>query len=217
MKRLSLLAILLSLLLSVALGQQAQPNKGADPEQMAIKALPPLLAATVTVKAADFTPVHGWMRGDSGTQQAIEAMLINGYDELAQWMKNGGRTIGPSFVIFNEDPATTPPQQLTCKVGYAVAEGAKGRHIVRIEKLPAMTAAVMRFQGQLGERAALRDTLSNWILARGYAPAGPLMEIYLNGHHRAATPMTDLAEIRWPVRRLLPRKPLGIETTSIGK
>jgi len=182
---------------------QVRPNSMGE---MVIRAVPPVTAATVLVKASDYAPNHGWEPGERGVEQATDAMLINGYDKLARWMKEGGRPAGPSFVIFNEDPATTEPQNLTCKIGYPVAEKETGRHLVTIEHMPAMTAAVVEHQGSPADRAAARDSLGKWIQSRGYAPAGPFMEIYLNGSHGNRSESDNRAEIRWPVRRTGPAR-----------
>jgi effector-binding domain-containing protein len=168
---------------------------------IAIRAVPPMKAVTVTVKAADYLPRHGWAAGLAGLQQAYDAMLRNGYEKLARWMKEGGHPTGPSFVIFQQDPATAVPGALTCKIGYPVNERAKGKNVAKIESLPPMVAAVARYQGSFDDHPALRDSLQKWMASRGYEPSGPLMEVYLKGMRDEKDP-DDLAEIRWPVRRL---------------
>ncbi|HEY3293841.1 MAG TPA: GyrI-like domain-containing protein [bacterium] len=190
------------ILLFMGVAQAEEQVRPSSIGEMVIRAVPPLTAATVTVRAADYVPKHGWAAGASGVRQAVEIMLTNGYEKLARWMKEGGRPAGPSFVVFNEDPQTTPPQNMTCKIGYPVAENAGGKNLVTIERLPATTSAVVRHQGSLDDRAALRDSLGKWIFSRGYAPAGPFMEVYVNGTRAKPVPSDDVAEIRWPVRRM---------------
>jgi hypothetical protein len=169
---------------------------------MTVRAVPAMTVATVKVKAADFVPVHGWAKGEAGIQQAYEVMLTNGYEKLARWIKEGGHPTGPSFVIFHEDPATARPNDLTCTLGYPVAESAKGLHRAKIERLSPGVAATVRYQGGLGNSLALRDSLQSWIWANGYAPAGSLMTVCLRGS-RAAKGSSDMEEIRWPVRKMV--------------
>ena len=200
MMRLCVVAIVLSLFVVTAHAEEQVRSTGVV--DMKIRVLPPVTAATVSVKASDYTPRHGWLAGDSGRQQAIETMLMNGYDKLALWMKEGGRPAGPSFVIFDQDPASTAPNSLTCKIGYPVHPSAKARHIATIERLPSVTAAVIQWNGHLDDQPAMCDTLSRWISSRGYVPSGPIMEVYLNGERRNPSPASDMTEIRWPVRRV---------------
>jgi effector-binding domain-containing protein len=210
MKWLSLSAAVILVIMQIAHAEeQLRTSHVGD---MVIRAVPPLTAAMVSVKAEDYVPKHGWAFGDSGAQQAVAAMLTNGYDKLARWMKEGGQPTGPSFVIFNEDPAITKPKNLTCRIGYPVASKAKGWHEVKIERLPATVAAVVRYQGGQDNHAALRDSLGKWVSSRGYAPAGPFMEIYLNSTRLSPVSADDVAEIRLPVRKIASGRMLNVDS-----
>jgi effector-binding domain-containing protein len=207
----SLFVLLLVIMLCIS-GAQAQDHvRPTIVGDMIIRAVPPLTAATVSVKALDYTPKHGWEPGNRGVRHALETMLRNGYDKLARWMKEGGHPVGPSFVIFNQDPAKARPQSLSCKLGYPVSADANGRRIATIEVLPSTVSAVVRFKGTREDQVAVLDTLGRWIAAHGYSPAGPVMEIYLEGIGSDRTDADDLAEIRWPVRRTAPNADLSLD------
>jgi effector-binding domain-containing protein len=215
MKRLFVLTILSVLCLGTA--QAEDQVRATVVGSMFIRPVPSLTAATVNVRAADYTPKHGWAAGKFGVKQALEAMLINGYEKLARWMKEGGRPAGQSFVIYNQNPASAAPQSLTCKIGYPVSGEARGRHIAAIETLSATTAAVVKCQGSREDRAALRDSLEKWIYSRGYEPTGPLMEIYMNGTRFNGGEANDVAEIRWPVRRVAPAQEANAYPSETAK
>lgn len=195
-------ALAVLVILCAAAVQAQDQVRPAVMGEMIIHAIPSLTAVTVTVKAEDYTPKYGWARGDSGTRQAVNTMLINGYEKLARWMKEGGHPSGPSFVIFNPNPTSAKPQSLRCKIGYPVSKEEDGKAVAVIEVLPSTVAAVARCQGYGLDRAALLDSLGKWICSRGYAPSGPVMEIYLNGTRFNPAASDDVAEIRWPVRRM---------------
>lgn len=168
---------------------------------IAIRQFPAMTAATVIEEAKTYLPDHNALAASGETvATARERMLFRGYEKLARWMKNGGNPTGPTFIVYYQDPRVASPEALRFKIGYPAPPHAKGRDSVKIEELPAMTAAVARFTGPFRGSAAIWDSLATWMSSHGYAPAGPLMEIYLRGMYDSADPTNNFAEVRWPVR-----------------
>jgi effector-binding domain-containing protein len=166
-----------------------------------IREFPAMTAATVLEEARTYLREGSRAQiGASREATARERMLFRGYEKLARWMKNGGIPTGPTFILYEQDPRSVPTAQLRFKIGYPAMQHAKGRDSVKIEELPAMTAAVARFAGPFRESGAIWDSLAHWMTVHGYEPAGPLMEVYLRGMYNSQQPADNFAEVRWPVR-----------------
>jgi effector-binding domain-containing protein len=211
MKRLFIVgALLICFCIGLAWGQltgQSGTRSGDAPDSaptsiigdIAVKSLPSMTAVVVRESAAKYLTRHSSSYADAETV-AREKMLTEGYEKLAAWMKNGGVPAGPSFIIYNRDPATTPARELSCQIGYPVLPKSKGYKEAKIQQIPAMTAAVLQYRGRFRDNEGIWDSLRTWIPGHGFESDGLVMEVYLKGMRDNPHPAENLAEIRWQIR-----------------
>ena len=168
-----------------------------------VRTMPAMTVAVVTQKAAEYAPRTGYRPGSEGVIQAYRAMMNNGLEQLKAWKKkNAGRTSGPAFSIYPQDPSRTPTKELTCQVGYPVTKGAKASKSVSIEQVPACTVAVVRYKGPYESSMQVWGTLGKWIEDNGYKPVGAPTEVFLRSPADRIPPDQYVTEIRLPVVKI---------------
>jgi len=213
MKSISIMALML-MIGAAGIVAAEEPAKAPEPlikmsagsakllgEPMA-KEFPAMTAATVFEKASAYAPDSGFTMDEAGISAAYEAMFSGGFTKLFKWAHETGTfPSGPSFGMFYEDPGTTEPAKLTAKLGFVVSDSAKGNDVVTVERIPAMTAATLSFQGSYETSNNAWEAVTKWMEANGYDWAGPGMEIYLKGAMDVADPKEYVTEIRIPVKK----------------
>jgi effector-binding domain-containing protein len=136
-------------------------------------------------------PVHAIVLPMTGSYEQHPAAL----ERLAGYLAGKGvAPVGAPFARYLSDPSAGEAQ-LRWEVGFPVAPGAAAEAPFEVRDLPASLSAVHVHRAPYDELAAAWPAFVQWILANGYQPAGPPMQLFSG----------DLAapevEMRMPVRR----------------
>jgi effector-binding domain-containing protein len=207
MKRVGLVLALVVFCAMIVAAADTPPLTPASKVKMlgepTVKDFPAMNAATVLVKAADYTPEGGYAKGAEGVDKAYGSMMQNGFGKLGKWMTESKvRPTGPAFGIFYEDPSVTEAAKLTAKLGFPVAADTKGVEGIKIEELPAMPMVVsLTYEGPYQDASNAWDAVMKYIPEHQFEWAGPGMEIYHKGPGDTQNPQEYVTEIRVPVKK----------------
>lgn len=203
MKRL-LTVLTLTLLCAGMVFAQSEAAPAAKAEmigEIAVKHFPAITGAVVLEKAAAYAPADGYKEGMEGMDAAFGAMMEHGFAKLMGYVQKGHQPTGPAFAVYFEDPEKVPAKDLTCKIGFPVAEGTAGEGEIVIETIPAMEAATVQYKGAYNASGDIWRAVDKWITDNGYEFAGNPMEIYLKNPGDNVPPAEYLTEIRVPVNK----------------
>ena len=109
------------------------------------------------------------------------------------------RPSGPMIAIYYDDPTTSSPEPRS-EAAVPVLVEPRPDSELRSRDLPPTEVASTFFQGPPSRYPAAIAALRTWIEANGYAPAGPLREIYSRDLSEMP-PGIMYAEVQVPVRR----------------
>jgi effector-binding domain-containing protein len=171
--------------------------------EIAVKTIPAQRCATLYMRAGDFAPKGGYKADPAGFAQAYSDMTTNGFTALMKWMTEAKVTpTGPAFGIYFEDPSKVKsPADLTCKLGFPVAEDTKGSGEINIDKISEKSCAVVQYEGAYDQTSGIWNALSKWIKDNNYTESGAPKEVYLKGPHDTQNPSEYLTEIQQPVKK----------------
>ena len=214
MKKCLVLVVVLALVGMVFGVEPAKPAKAPEPTmkmaagsakiivEPVVKEFTAMKAAIALEKAAAYAPKEGYAKDQAGISLAYSSMAKDGFDKLMKWCHATSTwPSGPGFMVCNEDPSVTETAKLTTKIGFPVKGDAKGDSIVTIEEVPAMTAAMLQYQGPYEDANNAWTTIMNWMKTNNCEPAGPPLEVYLKGPMDVKDPKEYLTEIRFPVKK----------------
>jgi effector-binding domain-containing protein len=85
----------------------------------------------------------------------------------------------PPFTLYFDDPARTPVDRLRARVCLPVRDGASGAPGLQADLLPRALVAYVEVQGAYPELPRVYPALFSFVQDHGWAPSGPLREIYL--------------------------------------
>ena len=128
--------------------------------------------------------------------------ISRAYDKLGAILGTRGLwpQAGAMVAVYYDDPAATPPADLTSHAGVAFGPDVALDAPLEVVHLPAGPHAVLRYQGPYSGLSAAYSHLFGWLPTSGYDPAdSPVFEIYLNTPMDTA-PEDLLTEICVPLR-----------------
>jgi effector-binding domain-containing protein len=214
MKRGWMVLFVLVLTVALAFAQTEEKKVEAAPPavckvvgEIAVQTVPAVVAVTVMEKAATYAPKEGYKKGMEGSNEAYMLMMTKGFEKLTAWIQTGGKPVGPPFAIYYDDPAKAEALNLTCKIGFPVMGKDSVYSDIKLETLPEMTAAVVKYQGPYEGSDKVWQDLDKWITSNGYQFAGPPWEVYLRGQNETKKPAEYLTEIRVPVTKAVKPEP----------
>lgn len=139
------------------------------------------------------------------TSEAIHAVVLpmkGSYDQhqaalerLAGYLAGRGVTpAGSPFARYFSDPSVGEAA-LQWEVGFPVASGVKVEPPFEVRDLPAVLTAVHVHRGSYEELSSAWPAFVQWILANGYQPAGPPLQLFKGDFS------TPNVEMRMPVQK----------------
>lgn len=141
------------------------PKKENVMERVTIRDLPPLRLAVLDHRG----PYHE---------------IGHTFGRLAAWAAGKGvlRPDTRYLGLYSDDPQTVPAAELRSVAGISVPPGVAGDGTVRIQELPAMRVATLRYRGPYTEiERAYTSIFRDWLPHSGHEPAEhPCIEDYLN-------------------------------------
>lgn len=164
----------------------------------------PLLRGPVTVRTLPRTPVA--YVEHVGDVEGNGAVFDEVLERLLAWAEPAGLWRFPEetrlYMIYPDDPGTTPKDRRRLWVGINVPEGTAGSGAIRTTALPEALYAVGPFAVTAEEfGAAWGHLMGAWLPQSGYGPAGgPCFEIQTNDSsaHPEEKHMVDLCV---PIRK----------------
>lgn len=167
----------------------AEPPAPASPAPAVPPAARPAEATENRVVTTE--PVHAIVLPMTGSYEQHPAA----FERVAGYLAGKGvAPAGAPFARYLSDPSAGEAQ-LQWEVGFPVAAGATAEAPFEVRDLPSSLSAVHVHRAPFEELVAAWPAFVQWILASGYQPAGPPMQVF-NGDF--ATP--DV-EMRMPVRK----------------
>ncbi len=121
---------------------------------------------------------------------------------LYGWVKE--KKVMPGFYpigIFHSDPKTMAPELCRTDIAITVKGNPRPEGDIKIRKLPAMTVATFSHKGPASEYQKSYDTLVEFVRKKGYAVAGPPMEIYSKKPEVIGGETVIYAKIMFPVKK----------------
>ncbi len=107
---------------------------------------------------------------------------------------------GPMMGVYYNSPADTKPADLQWEVGFPVAEGTAVQPPLVMKDWKYISAAFAVHKGAYAKSGETVVRLMDWISAKGYVVAGPLLERYMNNPMQVK-PEELLTEIWVPVSK----------------
>lgn len=192
-----MLRIVSAALLLICAGLHAdEPAEPATPEQPSLPAAPESSASPVTEimsKQVDSLYVVVLpMKGSYDQHQAAIGRLLS---YLPDTLKVA--PIGPPFGRYFNNPMEATEADLSWEVGMPVEPGTTPALPFEARTLPAGEVAYTTFTGPYENVSNAWPGVYMWAMSRGYAPAGPPMEIWMGGDG----PQTEL---RLPISKPAP-------------
>ncbi len=205
MKYLSLAVLILTACLADL--SRAEENGSAQPaatakivKEIAFETKPAMIAATAYVKAADFAPEGGW--GEEDYEGAIDAMVMNGSTRVINYTAEKSiQPAGAMFAVWYQDPTTTKPTDLTSKWCVPIADDNEPTPEVTVEKLPAMDALTVTYEGHPNSAMNVWTELTKYAEANEYEWTGAPMEVYHSVGGKEPGADRWKVEIVWPVKK----------------
>ena len=104
------------------------------------------------------------------------------FTKLYQEAMNQGIYGGMPFGIYWNSPMDTPVEKLAWDVGFVLPPGNAPKPPLILKKWEFTTMASLKYRGVFGgaEMGNAYSRLYQWIGEKGYQPAGPMMEVFLN-------------------------------------
>jgi DNA gyrase inhibitor GyrI len=97
---------------------------------------------------------------------------------LYEWAKEN--KVRPGFKnvnVFHDNPEEVDPSKCRSWIGIPIKSEAKGDNEVKIEDLPAMDVAVVKFKGPSRELKNTYKEIGEWMDENGYDWNGPCLEV----------------------------------------
>ncbi len=149
---------------------QAAPQDTVAPPDTASN---PVYPVELKVDTA-FTYVAYEVKGSYDQHEQAIGML---YQEAGKQGIMGGMPFG----IYWNNPAGTPPEQLSWEVGFAAPADTKVQPPLKLKKWAFPTAAHLRYTGPFDDNMDnARQRLYKWINDNGYKPLDASMEMFLS-------------------------------------
>ncbi len=121
-------------------------------------------------------------------------------ERLLAWLgARGLQCLGPPLTLHRDPVEGIENDALDVEIGFPVAPGATGDDEVSIRVCPAARAAVLEHRGAYASLPAVFEPLHEWILERGFAPAGPVREVYATNPGDTLDESAYLTRICWPL------------------
>jgi len=99
---------------------------------------------------------------------------------FAEFSKQGHKPEGALIALYYNAPGQVAESELLWRIGIPVGEKAKVAEPVKLDKLPACTVAYVLRNGPYDTVGKTYEALYKFIAQKGYKPAGPAIERYLN-------------------------------------
>lgn len=152
-------------------------------------------ALEVTIKEVEATKVAAI------SEQGPYGKMGSVIGELHNWLSDKEiEPAGPPFGIFYDDPNEVTPEECRYKICFPISQDIEGDERVKIETIPAITAATTVHKGSYTEVGPAWEKLSKWIRKKGYQWAGAGREVYLNDP-KTTSESELLTEIQIPVKK----------------
>jgi DNA gyrase inhibitor GyrI len=101
------------------------------------------------------------------------------FEQLGGFFSTRGVTpLGPPVARYFSDPSTTTEADLSWEVGFPVEASVKAEAPFEVKDIPAGLNAIHVHKGPYEELATAWPTFVEWVMASGYRPAGPPMNIF---------------------------------------
>jgi effector-binding domain-containing protein len=158
--------------LAIAEPQQppTQPSKPAPPSVPA----PPAPASAPDNKVATSDALHVLVLPMKGSYMQHQAA----FERLGGFFgTHGVSPLGPPLARYFSDSSVGEADR-TWEVGFPVAATVKAEAPFEIKDIPASLTAVHVHKGPYEELATAWPTFVQWVLANGYRPAGPAMNVF---------------------------------------
>jgi effector-binding domain-containing protein len=164
------------------------------------------LAAAAAAQPAPVPPGKPTADTRVVTVEAIHAVVLPMKGSYAQHPEAMGRLggflsgrgiapSGPPFGRYFSDPSVGDAN-LVWEVGFPVPAGATVEAPFEIRDIPATLAAVHVHRGPMEELGAAWGNLVQWVMANGYQPAGPAMQVF-----KGDLMTSPEVELRLPVQK----------------
>lgn len=150
------------------------------------------------VTLADFPATHVAYLEHTGPYWTVGRELARVHDEMVRL----GAT-GPLFARYLDDHVAESPASRRIQLGFVMTSADAAPKTFQRADWPATTAAVLALPRPPASLSRTSAVLRQWSGERGYAPSGPLVEVYLQND---GDWMGSPVELRLPVR-LLPLPP----------
>jgi effector-binding domain-containing protein len=159
------------------------------------------MSQNIVVEVKEIAPVtvaYNAAKGDFGKIPAA-------FGALYGWM--GAKGIAPAGMpsgVYYDDPRQVPVEdcrwELRSPVAPGTAEAPVDSQGLGIKQVPGYQVASTMYKGPYAAMAPTYEALAAWVIANGYAFAGPPEEVYFSDP--ATTPPAEyLTEIRFPVMK----------------
>ena len=103
------------------------------------------------------------------------------FEKLYEESMKQGIFGGMPFDIYWNNPENTPVEKLKWELGFVMPAGKIPQEPLKLKKWEFTTMATLRYTGNFDEEMGKAfGRLYQWIEDRGYQPAGPMMEMFLN-------------------------------------
>jgi effector-binding domain-containing protein len=185
----------LVLLASVAVAEPrqspVQPAKPVPPSAASLPAPADAPAATDN-KVVTTEPLHVLILPMKGSYMQHPSA----FERLGSYVaEHGISPQGPALARYFSDPST-PEADLAWEVGFPVGPTAKAEAPFELKDIPGGLHAVHVHKGSYEELATAWPTFVEWVMSRGYRPAGPPLQLF-QGAFGSSTGI----EMRMPVEK----------------
>jgi len=152
---------------------------------------PPEAKPTAEIKVVTTEPVHALVLPMKGSYLQHQAA----FERLSAYL--AGRGVAPAGAFFGRyfDDPSQGEANLTWEIGVAVPVSLTAEAPFEIKDLPAMRAAVRVYRGPMEELVAAWPGLIQWVIANGYQPVGPAIQVF------KGLPASVEVEMRMPVTK----------------
>lgn len=104
---------------------------------------------------------------------------------------------GPPFILFYDDPAVTPVDQLRARVAIAIDGDFSAKAPLYLDTLPSSTVIYAAIGGPFPDVPRAYPKMFEYLAGRGWAPRTPIREIYLTSPLNTA-PEELVTEVQIP-------------------
>jgi DNA gyrase inhibitor GyrI len=133
-------------------------------------------AFTYEYEITELEPIYAVIEMHSGSYGGYSFALEDMFDDLAA---DAVAPVGPPFGVYYDDPAFTPEDELEWLVGIPVEEGVAAPAGYETQWLEGGTVVKTTLYGEVDfENTTVYDEIYEYIVANGYMPAGPMVEVY---------------------------------------